>query len=199
MSAWSLTWAHWVLHNNTRLLIVFIWKLQLKSRTLRDGRRCLDNRAPIWPLFAVPSQNLARASNNIHTSLRGRTDCSLNKWNFLLFGPQLNMSNCLFFSHLEAAQKGTELRAVTSEVPGISADAFLRFFFLLLLSGLKRGLSRSQHCTLASTTLFSCWRLDTSSTRRLSSGKWVSNKTWTSDSPKSAVFFSSVPRYCLVS
>lgn len=46
----------------------------------------------------------------------------------------------------------------------------------LLLPGLKRGLSRSQHYTLVSTTLFCSWQPDTSLTRLSSFAKWVSGR-----------------------
>lgn len=49
--------------------------------------------------------------------------------------------------------------------------------FLLLLSGLRRGLSQSQLFTLVSTMLFCSWQQDTSSTHLLSFVKWVSWRT----------------------
>lgn len=46
----------------------------------------------------------------------------------------------------------------------------------LFLSGLRRGLSRSQHYTLVSTMLFYSWQRDTSLTHLSSFVKWVSRR-----------------------
>lgn len=74
--------------------------------------------------------------------------------------------------------------SVISEMLGIWNDAFLGRKVLcvywthlfLLFSGLKRGLSQSQHYTLVSTMLFYSWQPDTSSTHLSSFAKWVSGR-----------------------
>lgn len=153
---------------------------------------CLDNQAPIWLLFSIPCHNLAPASNNARTPPLRRTDCSLNKWNFLFCGgthscclmfcgPQLNMAVIIFFLSWSVSEsRGSPGKpSIISGMLGIWNDAVLgrklfMWIILLLFSGLKRGLSQSQHYTLVSTMLFFCWQLDTSLTRRSSSAKWVS-------------------------
>lgn len=106
---------------------------------------------------------------------------------FAVPGSQLNMAVIVFF-WLEVSQKarGAPAKAsVISEMLGNWNGTFLGrkvfiavsfFFFFRLFSGLKRGLSRSQHYTLVSTMLFYSWQQDTSLTPLLSFAKWVSRR-----------------------
>lgn len=95
--------------------------------------------------------------------------------------------NCFFFPNSSCLRKPGETHESIGFLEdaggfGVAVTHFLHekcllVFFFSLLSGLKRGLSQSQHYTPVSTTLFFSWQPDTSLTRLSSFAKLVS--CWT--------------------
>lgn len=86
--------------------------------------------------------------------------------------PQLNMAVIVFFPLLFPNLSSEEIKVHREMI--LEERCLLESSVLYFTSGLKRGLSQSQHCTLASTTPSSSWQLDTSLTLLLSYAKWVS-------------------------